>query len=301
MKDVLNEIVRLTSHADTTPTSTNLPGVLIIKGEVPQHQLAAIYEPMIGLVVQGGKTISIGEQVVHLKAPSYFVIPTEMPATGRVHQGAGGLPYVSVGLSLKQSSLLDLLKDLPKDLSETKVSDEFSACPATEEFLEAWLRMLRLLNTPEHIPALAPLYEREILYRALLGPQGWRLMQVCRSYGKGPSIHHAIQWIRKNYTEPMAIKRMAERSGLSITTFHRQFKQTTGLSPIQFQKQLRLLEARKQLVFSGASVSNAAFEVGYESVSQFNREYSRFFGASPAKDASQLKRIENDRFSGNAA
>jgi len=293
MKDSLSEIAELTVKATTQPTATELPRVLLIKGEVPQHQLAAIYEPMIGFVVQGGKTISIGDHVIYAKAPSYFVIAAEIPATARVHQGPNGLPYLSVGLYLNQNSLADLLKDLPDDFREDGVSSEFSACAATTEFIDAWLRMLRLLNDPKHIPALAPVYEREILYRVLLGPQGWRLRQLCFAHGKVSRVRHAVQWIRENYAKSIDIKRVAAKSAMGVTTFHRQFKQITGLSPIQFQKQLRLLEARKLLVYSGHSVSDAAFEVGYESASQFNREYSRLFGAPPARDASSLRQMED--------
>ena len=254
IKYQLNEIAALTGFADTRPTATAVPGVLIIKGEVPQHQLAAVYEPMIGFVVQGGKTLSIGSQVVHLKAPSYFVVPTETPATGRVHQGKKGLPYLSVGLRLNHNSLLDLLKDVPNDLHGDADCIWFSACAATAEFIESWLRMLRLLNTPEHVAALAPVYEREILYRVLLGPQGWRLRRLCINNGKASGIRQAVRSIRENHAQPIDVKRLAARSGMGITTFHRQFKQITGLSPIQFQKQLRLLEARKLLAFGGLSV-----------------------------------------------
>lgn len=294
MQDALNEIAQLTSKATSVPTQTELPGVLIIKGEVPEHQLAAIYEPMIGFVVQGRKTISIGEEVIDLKAPAYFVIPSELPATGRVHQGSNGLPYLSVGLRLNQNALLDLLKDFPKNHWNEKDFRKFSACAATADFVDPWLRMLRLLKTPEHIPALAPVYEREILYRVLLGPQGWRLRQVCFAGGKAPGIHQAIQWIRENYGKSIDIKRIAAKSAMGVTTFHRQFKQITGLSPIQFQKQLRLLQARKLLAFSGHSVSDAAFKVGYESASQFNREYSRLFGAPPARDASSIRQLNGE-------
>lgn len=295
MKDILKEIAELTERASTEPTRTDLPGVLLIKGDVSEDQLAAIYEPMIGFVVQGGKTISIGYQTIHLDAPSYFVISADIPATGKVHQGKNGLPYLSVGLQLNQDSIMNLLNDLPKDLKEVKASGEFSPCAATLDFTEAWLRMLRLLKTPERIGALAPVYEREILYHALLGPQGWRLRLFCQSQGRGPGVHHAIRWIRENYTSPLEIKKLASKSRMGVTTFHRQFKEITGSSPVQFQKQLRLLEARKLQVFSAYSASRAAYEVGYESVSQFNREYSRFFGASPAKDASNLRESELQR------
>jgi transcriptional regulator GlxA family with amidase domain len=185
------------------------------------------------------------------------------------------------------------LKDLPSDPS-TEDCRKFSACVATTDFVDPWLRLLRLLKTPEHIPALAPVYEREILYRVLLGPQGWRLRQLCFAGGKAPGIRQAIQWIRENYGKSIDIKRIAAKSAMGVTTFHRQFKQITGLSPIQFQKQLRLVQARKLLAFSGHSVSDAAFKVGYESASQFNREYSRLFGASPARDASRIRQINGE-------
>ena len=288
LQNTIDEIVALTAHATTEPTPTAIPGIIIIKGDVPEHQLTAIYEPMIGLVVQGGKNISIGNQEIRLRAPSYCVIPTELPASGRVFQGKNNEPYLSVGIKINYDSLIGLLNDLPKNFS-SEGTEEFSACPATPDFLDVWLRMLRLLKTPRDIAALAPVYEREILYRALLGPQGWRLQKACMEEGRASKIRTAILWIRKNFSKNIDVQQIAIKSGMAITTFHRRFKEITGLSPIQFQKQLRLLEARKILAFSDSSVTDAAFEVGYESPSQFNREYSRFFGASPAKDASILK------------
>jgi len=292
MEDRIGEIANLTLMADTRPTETPLPGVLIIRGEVPQHQLAAIYEPVIGFTVQGSKTISIGDVVIHANAPSYYVIPTDVPATGLVYQGRKGLAYLSLGLRINQRSLLNLLRDLPVDHHRENAAPGFSACAATPEFVEAWLRMLRLMETPNDIPALAPVYEREILYRVLAGPQGWRLRQACLGNGRTPGIHRAIQWIRNNFTKPIDVKPIARKWGMAVTTFHRQFKNITGLSPIRFQKQLRLLEARRLLAFEGLSAANAAYQVGYESPSQFNREYARFFGAPPARDTARLRQIE---------
>lgn len=295
MQRSLNEIAQLTVNATNQPTATGIPRILIIKGEVPEHQLAALYEPMVGFIVQGSKTISIGDQVIRAKAPSYFVIPTETPATARVDQGQNGEPYLSLGLSLNENSLLELFNDSPNHFGEKKVSPRVSACDATEEFVDAWLRMLRLLRTPQYIPALAPVYEREILFRVLIGPQGWRLRQLCLVGGMASKIRRAVRKIRENCAASINVKRLAAHSGMGVTTFHRQFKQITGLSPIQFQKQLRLLEARKLLVFSDHSVSDAAFKVGYVSPSQFNREYSRFFGAPPALDASNVRQMEAKR------
>jgi AraC-like DNA-binding protein len=291
----LKEIAALAASATTEPTATALPGVAFIKGEVPQHRLAAVYEPMIGFVVQGGKTISIGTRVVHLHAPAYFVIPTETPATGRVQQGPKGLPYLSVALSLNDRCLSSLLNDLPRDPNQTRGSSEFCACPAAGDFIDAWLRLLRLVDTPRDIPALAPVYEREVLYRVLLGPQGWRLRQLCFASVRSQGIHLAIRSIRQNYAQAIDIERLAAKHAMGVTTFHRKFKHVTGLSPIQFQKELRLLEARKLLVFSGYSAADSAYLVGYQSTSQFNREYRRLFGTPPAQDAARLRQLEADR------
>lgn len=291
LKAQLLELAELAGHAGTRPTDTLLPGVMFIRGEVPRHQLAAVYEPIIGFTVQGTKTISIGEETIHAPAPSYYVIPTETPATGLVHQGKNGAPYLSIGLRIKRDILISLLKDLPPHPGK----EGFAACEATPEFVDAWVRMLRLLKNPAAIPGLAPAYEREILYHVLTGPQGWRLRQVALADGKAPGIHHAAQWIRAHFAEAIDVEPIARKWGMAVTTFHRQFKVATGLSPIQFQKQLRLLEARRLMAFEGMAAASAAFEVGYQSPSQFNREYTRFFGASPARDTAQLRAIEKAR------
>jgi len=288
---MVEEIISLTTEAGTTPTETGIPGVLMIQGDVPQHQLAAVYDPMVGVVVNGGKTLSIGSSRFHLSAPSYFVVPTDLPASGRVHPGKDGTPYLSVALRLNGKTVLELLKDLPESLATGRDSDEFSGCAATPEFLDAWVRLLRLRKRPADIPALAPAYEREILYHVLRGPQGWRLRQSCFARGKATGINKAVQWIRENFTRAIDIEPVAARVGMAVTTFHRQFKQVTGLSPIQFQKQLRLLEARKFMAYDGDTASVAAFKVGYESVSQFNREYSRQFGAPPGRDILNLRAV----------
>lgn len=295
LKQSLLEICDMAASATSQPTATSIPGVVLIKGDVPEHQLAAIYEPMIGFLVQGAKEITIGDQRLKLKAPSYFVIPTELPATGKAQEGPNGESYLSVGLTINQDILMSLLNDIPQGQLDDSSSSKFSACPATPEFVDPWVRMLRLLTNPNDIPALSPAFEREILYRVLQGPEGWRLRRAMLEEGRASQIRQAILWIRKNYAKTLDVKKVATKAGMAVTTFHRRFKEVTGLSPVQFQKQLRLVEARKRLVFSDYSVSDTAFEVGYESPSQFNREYSRLFGASPAKDAVKLKKIEAER------
>jgi AraC-like DNA-binding protein len=291
MKALLKELVDLTRTAGTRPAETGIPRVLMIKGEVPKQQLSALYQPMIGFVVQGEKLLLIGGRDIRMKGPSYFLLPTHVPASGRVRPSREGLPYLSVGLMLDPQILHDLLRDLPPD-EVPGCASQFSPIPADLEFVDAWVRLLRLRKTPGDIPALSPVYEREILFRVLRGPQGGVLRQFGLR-GSGLSrVAKTVQWLREHYANPVEIGAIAERACMGVTTFHRQFKRATGLSPIQYQKRLRLLEARSLIAFEDYSVANAAYEVGYESASQFNREYSRFFGAPPARDAAELRRLE---------
>jgi AraC-like DNA-binding protein len=290
MDKLIDQIVELTTDAGTRPTETGIPGLVMIKGDVPASQLAALYHPMIGFVVQGTKVLTVGGREITVTAPSYFLVPMHLPARARVHPSADGRDYISLGLSLNHQALQTLLRDLPPELVPTD-SRTFDACEADLAFVEPWLRMLRLLKSPMDVPALAPVYEREILYRVLIGRQGWYLRQLALRESGFSKIVETVQWLREHYMQPIVIEELARNSGMGITTFHRQFKRATGLSPIQFQKQLRLLEARNLLAFEGHAVASAAYEVGYQSPSQFNREYSRFFGAPPARDTSALRRV----------
>jgi len=294
MSKVLNEIIDLMENVGTRPTETGVPRLSMIKGNIPAHQLAAFYKPMIGFTVQGTKILLIGERSTALKGPSYYVLPLHVPATASVQPGYDGRPYLSLGLELNQDVLHSLLRDIPENLLPS-AAEHFAACEIDLEHMEAWLRLLRLTKNPGDIPALAPAYEREILYRVLMGPQGWYLRQLGLSESNFSKISQTVKWIRDNYTKSIDIGEIASEKGMALNTFHRQFKRATGLSPIQFQKQLRLLEARNLIAFEGYTVANAAYQVGYQSPSQFNREYSRFFGAPPARDTEALKRIEDAR------
>ncbi len=294
MNKILDEIINLMKKAGTRPTETGVRELSMIRGDIPKHQLAALYKPTIGFTVQGTKILSIGEKSTTLEGPSYYVLPIHVPVTASVHPDRNGRPYMSLGLELNQNVLQSLLRDIPEDLIPS-ASEHFAACEIDLEFMEAWLRLLRLMKTPRDIPALAPVYEREILYRALIGPQGWYLRQLGLRESNFYKITQTVKWLRDNYTRSIDIGEIAFKSGMAINTFHRQFKRATGLSPIQFQKQLRLLEARNLMAFEGYAVASAAYQVGYQSPSQFNREYSRFFGSSPARDTEKLRRIESAR------
>lgn len=260
----------------------------MVQGKIPQHELSAVYEPMVNLILQGSKSMTVGNRTLHYCPANYFVMSVDLPAVGTVWPASTGEPYLAVALILKPSVVADLIADLPEVPQAGKVEAGFSVSPMTPELMDAWVRMLRLMQRPNDIPALAPAYEREILYRVLQGPQGAMLRDIATPDSAIARVGLAIQWIRRDFAEPLRIEALAEKAAMSESSFHRHFKAVTALSPLQYQKRVRLLQARTLLVVGRKSVNAAAFAVGYESATQFSREYARAFGLPPARDSEQL-------------
>ncbi|EEF27231.1 AraC family transcriptional regulator [Paraburkholderia caribensis] len=288
MQSQLNELRALAAHAENRRTETGIPRVAMVQGAIPEHELAAIYDPMINLILRGSKSMTVGGHTLYYDPATYFVMSVGLPAAGNVRTSTSGEPYLAVSLTLEPLLLADLLSDLPKatasDISETA----FSVAAVTPELLDAWVRMLRLMHNPTDIPALAPAYEREILYRVLKGPMGWMLRDIASPDTALARVNTAIQWIRRHYASTLRVDELAESVAMSTSAFFRRFKAVTSLSPIQYQKQVRLLQARRLLVAAGRNVTSVAHEVGYESAAQFSREYAREFGMPPAKDAARI-------------
>ncbi|WP_233236094.1 AraC family transcriptional regulator [Bordetella sp. LUAb4] len=287
-------------------TETGIPRVVMVQGKIPEHELAAAYEPMVNLILRGSKSMSVGDQTLHYSPTNYFVMSVDLPAIGTVWPAASGEPYLAVALMLRPALIAALLADLPAfagpatthsaaagytQAQEPEPEDAqtaFSVVAVTPPLMDAWVRMLGLMNHPADIPALAPVYEREILYRVLQGPHGAMLRAIARPDSAVARISLAIQWIRRDFAQPLRIEALANRAAMSESAFHRHFKAVTSLSPLQYQKRLRLLQARTLLVVGGRSVTSAALEVGYESSTQFSREYARAFGLPPARDSERL-------------
>ncbi len=288
MNNQLNELRALAAHAENRRTETGIPRVAMVQGEVPEHLLAAVYEPMINLILQGSKSMTVGDRTLRYDPATYFVMSIELPAVGKVHPAATGEPYLAVSLTLDPTILATLLADLPKPAERVEQESGFSVAAVTPELMDAWVRMLRLMEREQDITALAPAYEREILYRVLQGPQGWMLREIAAPDTAMARVSLAIQWIRRDFAEPIRVDDLAERAAMSVSAFHRHFKAVTNLSPLQYQKRVRLLQARTLLVASAKSVTTAAFEVGYESPTQFSRDYARVFGLPPARDAARI-------------
>lgn len=288
MNNQLNELRALAAHAENRRTETGIPRVAMVQGEVPEHLLAAVYDPMINLILQGSKSMTVGDRTLRYDPATYFVMSIELPAVGKVHPAATGEPYLAVSLTLDATILATLLADLPKPAERVGQENGFSVAAVTPELMDAWVRMLRLMERPQDITALAPAYEREILYRVLQGPQGWMLREIAAPDTAMARVSLAIQWIRRDFAEPIRVDDLAEKAAMSVSAFHRHFKAVTNLSPLQYQKRVRLLHARTLLVASAKSVTTAAFEVGYESPTQFSRDYARVFGLPPARDAARI-------------
>jgi len=288
MNESLNELRALAAHAQNRRTETGIPRVAMVQGAIPEHHLAAVYDPMINLILQGSKSMTVGGQTLHYDPATYFVMSVDLPAAGVVRPAASGEPYLAVSLNLDARILADLLSDLPDSAGRGGRDAGFSVAAMTPELLDAWVRLLRLMKRPDDIPALAPAYEREILYRVLQGPLGWMLRDIATPDTALARVNRAIQRLRRDYARPLRMEALAEEAAMSLSAFHRHFKAVTNLSPLQYQKQLRLLQARTLLVAAGYGVTRAAHEVGYESPTQFSREYARAFGRPPSRDAARI-------------
>lgn len=288
MKNQLNELRALACRAENRRTETGIPRVAMVQGEIPEHLLAAVYDPMINLILQGSKSMTIGDRTLRYDPATYFVMSIELPAVGQVHPASSGEPYLAVSLTLDPTVLATLLADLPKPIGHYDKDAGFSVAAVTPDLMDAWVRMLRLMARPEEIAGLAPVYEREILYRVLQGPHGWMLRDIAAPDSAMARVSLAIQYIRREFAESIRVEILAQRAVMSVSAFHRHFKAVTALSPLQYQKRVRLLHARTLLVANAKSVTSAAFEVGYESATQFSRDYARVFGLPPARDAARI-------------
>ena len=280
----MQELRALAAGAENRRTETGIPRVAMVQGEIPEHLLAAVYDPMVNLILTGSKTMTIGDRTLHYDPATYFVMSVDLPAVGAVHPAATGEAYLAVSLTLDPAIVAALIRDLPVRVGSTLLGSGFSVAPVNGELLDVWIRMLRLMERPDEIAVLAPAYEREILFRVLQGPLGWMLRDIASPDTALSRISVAINWIRRNFTEQIKVEALAEMAAFSVSAFHRHFKAVTALSPLQYQKRLRLLHARSQLISGQGSATSIAFSVGYESPNQFSREYARLFGLPPSRD-----------------
>lgn len=275
--------------AGETETLKALPNVLLFTSCSPTAPRSAVAEPAFALVAQGAKRAVVGEQVFNYRAGQYLVVSVDLPIHACVVQASANDPYLGMVMMLKPAAVANLLLETGASPDGRTERPGIAVSDATQELLEPLVRMLRLLERPGDIPVLLPAIEREILWRLLNGEQGTLVRQLGLADSRMAQVGRAIKWLRSHYSEAVRIGDLARMASMSVTSFHRHFRTVTSMSPIQFQKQIRLQEARTRLLSGAEDVAGVGFQVGYESPSQFSREYRRLFGAPPGRDGERLR------------
>ncbi|MEV4262194.1 AraC family transcriptional regulator [Kribbella sp. NPDC049584] len=259
-----------------------IDGLLLSVVDAPTPPTAGLASPTFALVAQGRKRLALGEQVFEYGAGDYVIVSVDLPVTGHFVEASKDAPCLGVGLELRPESIASLLLDASEKPGGAVRGLTVDHAPA--ELVDAMIRLLRLVHQPDDAPVLAPLVQREILWRLLRSPQGAAVREIGLADSSLSHVARVIGWIRKHYTEPFRVEDLAAMAGMSTSAFHRHFRTVTELTPIQFQKKIRLHEARLRVVGLGEDVTSAGYAVGYDSPSQFSREYRREFGTPPSRD-----------------
>jgi AraC-like DNA-binding protein len=265
--------------------ATAIPRLTLHQRTAPTTACHVMYEPSVIVVVQGSKEVQIGTDIQTYDSSRYLLISVDLPTVTRVTEASAEAPCLAMSLKLDISIVREFLtRDEFHTTNTLPENPAMAIAPVTPQLLGAWYRLLDLLSNPEDIPSLSGLIEREIMYRILRGPEGARLKAIATLGDQSHRTAKAIAWVRANYGRPLRVKELADIAGMAVTTLHYHFRAITAMSPLQYQKQVRLQEARARMLADDVDAATVAFAVGYESPSQFNREYSRLFGQPPIRD-----------------
>ncbi|WP_343545792.1 AraC family transcriptional regulator [Sphingomonas paucimobilis] len=267
--------------------STAMPHVSLIRADAPSTPTPAVYEASLCIIAQGSKRVSIGEHSVVYDAAHYLLVSVDLPLVGHVLDASPEHPYLCCKIDLDVAMLADLIASEDGGVARTDLP-VLGVYPGDPDLIDAACRLVGLLDRPDTIRALATLIEREILYRLLTGPHGPMLRHVATVGSHLNQVSRAIAAIRRRFDASIRIDDVAAEAGMSSSSLHVHFKAITRMTPLEYQKQLRLQEARRLMLAEGATASTAGFAVGYESPSQFSREYRRLFGAPPRADIERL-------------
>jgi AraC-like DNA-binding protein len=281
-------VARLTPFDGTHQSA--LPSLALTRGSVPTMCMPTIYQPCLAIVVQGRKRAILNDEVFHYDALNYLVVSVTLHGMGQVLEATPEHPYLSLRLNLDLKEIARLVLELGDRGPSPAAGDRgLFVARLDEPLLDAILRMVKLLDTPEDIGVLAPVVQREIYYRVLRGELGSRLIDLAQSEGGSHRIVRAIEWLKQHYAVPLRIEELAGAVHMSPSALHHRFKAVTAMSPLQYQKHLRLHEARRLMFADGIESATAGHRVGYESASQFSREYRRLFGAPPRSEIARLR------------
>jgi len=269
---------------------TPVPGLALYRRTRPTACYLATYEPSLSVFLQGKKQINLGGAEYLCDGSSFLLTSIDVPVQSQIVEATETLPLLSIYLRLDMPTVREVLsrEDIPDPVTSPQAYG-LAVGETTAGLLDACTRLIDLLDTPEDVPFLSPLIQREIVYRILRTPQGVRLRAIATAGDLSHRTARAIAWLRANYARPLHMEQLAAVARMGVSTLHHQFRALTAMSPLQYQKQLRLQTARQRMLMDGIDATAAAYEVGYESVSQFSREYSRFFGQPPMRDIKALR------------
>lgn len=286
-------IARWTKHGDQLATA--IPGLSLFQRNAATPPTTYLYEQSVCLIAQGVKRVMLGSDTYVYDHCHFLITSVDLPAVCEVLSASQKHPYLSLLLKIDQHEVSQLIADnnLPPPRAQQS-SRGMAVGEVTLPLLAAFQRLIDLLDEPTDIPILSPIIQREIVYRLLVGDQGAHLRQMALVGSQSRQIAQAIHWLKENYTRPFRIEELAGRVNMSTSTFHHHFRTVTAMSPLQYQKWLRLNEARRLMLAERLDATTAAFQVGYESPSQFSREYSRSFGAPPLRDIAHLRTSTDD-------
>lgn len=276
-------------HSATGVAVTSVPGLSTVRATIPSGLLHDIWRPLVCLVLQGSKHVTVGTRNFAFGAGDSLLITADVPTVSQITRASAAAPYLSLVLELDPAVIADLAAQMP---AETRADHVPVRVDQTEaETADAALRLMRLLDRPASLPVLGAQLVREMHYWLLAGRHGAAIRRLGWPDGHVERITRAVAILRAEFAGQLRVERLAAAAGMSPSSFHQHFRAVTSLSPLQFQKHLRLIEARRLLVSEGLSASGAAFAVGYESIPQFTREYGRMFGLPPVRDAKAIRSL----------
>jgi AraC-like DNA-binding protein len=289
LMDALAELRTLIARHARPDDSTPIDGVLVSAASRPGEPRASTSGTVMALIAQGAKRLAIGERVYDYGPGQYLVASVDLPITGHYTRASADTPALGFGLVLRPSAVAALMLDGGVEARAAPAPPGLGVADASAELLDAIVRMVRLLDSPGDRDVLAPMVEREILWRLIGGPLGESVRQIGLADSSLTHVSRAVRWITEHYSRPFRVEDLARSCGMSTSAFHRNFHAVTALSPIQFQKQIRLQKSRLLLLTGVDDVATVGYRVGYDSASQFSREYRRQFGLPPGRDAARLR------------
>ncbi len=294
LRELTAAIDRLTDGDGRFPAA--IDGLQLIRASVPSEPMATVHEPSLCIIAQGSKQMMLSDELYQYDSSRCLLVAVDLPVVAQVVEASPRKPYLSVRLGLDPVQISSLLTetglaegDLRESAREHVPMRGISVGRADAALLGAAVRLVQLLESPQHIPVLAPLIQREILYLLLVGEQGAALRRIARTGGEMEGIVRALHRLKEDFAEPLRMDALAREVHMSPSRFHLHFKAVTAMTPLQYQKRLRLLEARRLMLREAVDAATACYQVGYESPSQFSREYRRLFGDAPRRDMARLR------------